>query len=239
MHKKTELKQKIEELVNAYQENAKAQSGEIANTINGIKPTMKHYKDEGLIEILHNQIDPIVAGWKSIDKMYNQKFLEIVEEGENIFKSITQAKEIPDHAMKMNNALQMINMMNPDTDEKMFMILKEFVEANDFDSLKIFKEIIGQNTELENAVGECTCEKTFGSYNQHETMVNLFADLREIGSTLFLHERHVEIPIVTVGMESFGVPVDGYSESVDEQNAILCGGQTDSMVNSLVERSVA
>lgn len=244
MHKS--LKDGLKAIIDTYKATVDAYQKNIKETFDELRPEFHRYTKEGLVELMEERVKPVMDACEKASVVFNQKFCLLVEDAEKDFIKQNTGKAVPDAPLKVNNVLHMIQMMEPEKDEDLQMIMKEFVEADDFDHLKLFENLVGKSADLLDPQGLSLFPSTFGRLHQYESVLNMFTELKEIGADgLFLHKSDIFDGECSLSLSDghgfqrvYGLPVmETYSETVGEQNAVELAEQIDSASRELNNES--
>lgn len=241
------LKEKIENVVIAFQQNNEEAEKNIRKIIEGycanpstFKKFQPQYKIEAFKEAVDAETKPISENVDKTNKLFNQKVKAIIaEEKENI---IPKPKEKSgDYAIRVSNALKYLEIEgNELKDENAFEILKDFVD--DYEQMKLFEQVIKRNLKtdmLTDIEGKHIFPKTFGNYNEVKMLLNTFDEMETIANVLFLKSKpHSEMYIfdnAKIMLPLLSLP--GYTELANEDEIIKLAEIIDVMIankNSLV-----
>lgn len=241
------LKEKIENVVIAFQQNNEEAENKIRRIIEGycanpstFKKFQPQYKIAAFKEAVDAETKPISENVDKTNKLFNQKVKAIIaEEKENI---IPKSKEkSTDYAIKVSNALKYLEIEgNELSDETAFQILKDFVD--DYEQMKLFEQVIKRNLKtnmLIDEYGKHIFPKTFGNYNEVKMLLNTFGEMETIANVLFLKNRpYSEMYIfdnARIKLPLLSLP--GYTEQTNDEEIIKLAEIIDVMVankNSLV-----
>lgn len=186
------LKAKIEELIQAHQENSNLLNEEITGVIEEFKApaAQSAYKAEYISASIKKGIANAKTTFHTADVLLNKKLKSIIEDTKKkllpeLFKASDKSA---DYEVKVSNALKFLEIEGEEiTDNSAFLILKDFL--SDYEKMKLFKKVIGKKTELTDANGNTTFPKTFGNFNHIEMLINTFDDLEAQANIMFIGEK--------------------------------------------------
>ncbi|MCT4686614.1 hypothetical protein [Vallitalea sp.] len=217
---KYELKKKIEQLIEAYQGNTTVVIEEMKGIIDKYKDKVTVYQPEHIHQVIKSGIEAILSNSNSVNNVYNQKLKVIIEgaKEEILPMYFNNSSKTNDYATKINNALQFLDIEGDSiSDEKAFMILKDFID--DYDQLRLFKNVIGKRVELDDANGNTTFPKTFGKLNQIEVIMNTISEMEAIANMLFVQPKGDGQTYVING-NKYVLPIDSYEQIAGEDDII-------------------
>lgn len=237
------LKEKIEQVVNAFQQNNEESEKSIRKIIEGycanpsiFRKFQPQYKIEAFKEAVDAETKPISENVDKTNKLFNQKVKAIIaEEKENILPK--PKEKSADYAIRVSNALKYLEIEGKElSDETAFQILKDFVD--DYEQMKLFKQVIKRQMKteiLENAEGKSKFPKTFGNFNKIEMLVNTFDEMEAIANVLFLKGTNksetyifdnamIQLPLLSL---------PNYSELTNENEIIKLAEIIDITVNEI------
>lgn len=239
---KIELAKKIKEIIEAAHANAEVHADEIRSVVEPFKnpAVMNRYTPEGLKETVHDGMREVIDAWNKLDVVYNQKLKAIIADAKDLLipMVVTPFEKPMDYAASVNNALQFLQLEGTDlTDESAFDILKNF--ASDYDQMKLFKKVVGKYVYLEDAIGATNFPKTFGRFNNVESLLNIFGEIEATANMLFIHNKRDGGEMVILGDNRFSIPESCYEEINDESEiidlAVLIDNIAASMIGSPIE----
>lgn len=189
----SKLKEKIEQVVNAFRQNNEESEKSIRKIIEGycendtFKKFQPQYKIDAFKEAVELETKPISENVDKTNQLFNQKVKAIIiEEKENILPKVKEKSA--DYAIRVSNALKYLEIEGEKlNDETAFEILKDFVD--DYEQMKLFKQVIKRQMKtdiLEDVEGKSKFPKTFGNFNKIEMLVNTFNEMEAIANVLFL-----------------------------------------------------
>lgn len=190
----SKLKEKIEQVVNAFKQNNDEAEKSIRTIIEGyctnssiFSKFQPQYKIDAFKEAVDAETKPISENVDKTNVLFNQKVKAIIaEEKGNILPK--PKEKSADYAIRVSNALKYLEIEGEKlTDETAFEILKDFVD--DYEQMKLFKQVIKRQMKtdiLENAEGKNKLPKTFGNFNKIERLLNTFDEMELIANVLFL-----------------------------------------------------
>lgn len=238
----SKLKEKIEEVVNAFRQNNEESEKSIRKIIEGYckNDTFKKFQPQYRIEAFKEAVDaetkPISQNVDKTNKLFNQKVKVIIaEEKEN---TLPKPKEkTADYAIRVSNALKYLEIEGQELkDETAFEILKDFVD--DYEQMKLFKQVIKRQLHTEmlvNSEGKNMFPNTFGNFNKFERLLDTFDEMEVIANVLFLKGKpHSEIYIfdnARVDLPLLSLP--GYTELTNEDEILKLAEIIDITVNEL------
>lgn len=215
---KLELVNKIKKIIEAYHGSTELCAEEIKKVFEEFNDAdaAKKFKPEYIAQTIKAAMDVAIDTNNKTNAVLNQKLKLIIADAKKQVLPMLyeKSKNIPDKAVLMNNALQLLQIEGSEiTDDVAFDILKEFID--DYDQMKTFKRVIAKHVELETAVGTSTFPKTFGKYNKIETALNTFNEVESIAETIFMHKK-LDGQKYVVNHVTFIIPMDGYGQMQDE-----------------------
>lgn len=218
---KIELAKKIKEIIEAAHANAEVHADEIRNVVEPFKnpAVMNRYTPEGLNETVRESMREVIDAWNRLDAVYNQKLKAVIADAKNLLlPMVVKPFEKPiDYAASVSNALQFLQLEGTDlTDESAFDILKNF--TSDYEQMKLFKMVVGKYVYLEDAIGATNFPKTFGKFNNVESLLNTFNEIEAVANMLFIHEKRDGGEMVILGDNRFSIPEYSYYEINDESD---------------------
>ena len=238
----SKLKEKIEEVVNAFRINNEEGEKEIRKIIEKYvaNPSIfskfqPQYKIEAFKEAVDIETKPISEGIEKTNILYNQRIKAIIaEEKENILPK-PKEKSV-DYTVRVSNALKYLEIEGEELkDETAFEILKDFVD--DYEQMKLFKQVIKRqlHRDLENAEGKNIFPNTFGNFSKIERLLNTFDEMELIANVLFLKSHpHSEMYIFDNAMIQLPLlSLPGYEELTNEDEILKLAEIIDITVNEL------
>ena len=225
------LKDKIQTSIDGYKANSTAQ-GEAIKAV--LEPfTVPSYADrftqEGLKQTIKEQLDGIQADWKKYDTVMNQQVRTAISQAKEVIMKALNMKQVQksdDYAVRIANAREFMKMEldndhhdMKELDSALFLILKDFVD--DYDTMKLFSKMVEKKYMIYDAMtGSSTLPKTFGKMMKVDSIMNTLNEVDEAASMIFLHARTNSQEIIRIKGDAYAIPMDGYSETVDEQSII-------------------
>lgn len=238
----SKLKEKIEQVVDAFKQNNEESEKRIRTIIEGYckNDTFEKYQPQYKIEAFKEAVDaetkPISEGVDKTNKLFNQKVKAIIaEEKENVLPK--PKEKSADYAIRISNALKYLEIEGEKlNDDTAFEILKDFVD--DYEQMKLFKQVIKRQMKtdiLENAEGKSKFPKTFGNFNTIEMLVNTFNEMEAIANVLFLKGTNksetyifdnamIQLPLLSL---------PGYTELANEDEILKLAELIDITINEM------
>lgn len=237
------LKDKINNLIKAYQVYSGDQADAIKKVLEPFKvPSyVNRFTQEGLEQIIKEGMDDILSNWKKYDKALNDQVAAVVASAKKELMDalhMNQVNKSADYAIRIANAREFMNMelerefkdnvekenehkAIKKLDDALFLILKDFVD--DYDTMKLFAKMVEIKAHVPdaNASGEPCLPKTFGRMMKVDSIMNAVNEVEEAAAMLFIHERLNIDEVIRIHGAIYGVPADGYSEKIDEENIII------------------
>ncbi|WFD09955.1 hypothetical protein [Tepidibacter hydrothermalis] len=215
-----ELIKKIQAIIDAYHANSEQMKKEIKRIVEEWGKQVNTYAMDYIQEQIRNEVAAVKSSNAKINKVYNQKLKVILDKAKKqvLPELFNKASKPSDYATKVNNALQFLMIEAEQiTDDKAYMILKDFID--DYNQMKLFKNVIGKRVDLIDPNGNSTYPKTFGKLNKVEMVMNTFDEMESIANMLFIYPREDGQTFIMNG-QSYSVPIDSYEQMADEDNII-------------------
>ena len=249
------LNDKIENLINAYHENANDQADAIKKVLEPFKvPSyVNRFTHEGLVQTIKEGMDDILSDWKKYDKTLNDQVAAVIASAKKELMDalhLNQVDKSADYAVRIANAREFMKMELEDRfqdivasnnehkaiielDDALFLILKDFVD--DYDTMKLFAKMVEIKTHVPtaNASGEPSFPKTFGKMMKIDSIMNALNEVEGAAAMLFLYDRHTVEEVIRIHGAIYGVPVDGYSEQADEENIKMNASRMDALADKI------
>lgn len=249
------LNDKIENLINAYHENANDQADAIKKVLEPFKvPSyVNRFTHEGLVQTIKEGMDDILSDWKKYDKTLNDQVAAVIASAKKELMDalhLNQVDKSADYAVRIANAREFMKMELEDRfqdivasnnehkaiielDDALFLILKDFVD--DYDTMKLFAKMVEIKTHVPtaNASGEPSFPKTFGKMMKIDSIMNALNEVEGAVAMLFLYDRHTVEEVIRIHGAIYGVPVDGYSEQADEENIKMNASILDALADKI------
>ena len=237
----SKLKEKIEQVVNAFKQNNDEAEKSIRTIIEGyctnssiFSKFQPQYKIDAFKEAVDAETKPISENVDKTNVLFNQKVKAIIaEEKGNILPK--PKEKSADYAIRVSNALKYLEIEGEKlTDETAFEILKDFVD--DYEQMKLFKQVIKRQMKteiLENIEGKSKFPRTFDNFNKIEKLVNTFNEMEAIANVLFLKgtdkseiyifdNAKIELPLLSL---------PGYTELTNEDKILELAEFIDITIN--------
>lgn len=237
----SKLKEKIEQVVNAFKQNNDEAEKSIRTIIEGyctnssiFSKFQPQYKIDAFKEAVDAETKPISENVDKTNVLFNQKVKAIIaEEKGNILPK--PKEKSADYAIRVSNALKYLEIEGEKlTDETAFEILKDFVD--DYEQMKLFKQVIKRQMKtdiLENAEGKSKFPRTFDNFNKIEKLINTFNEMEAIANVLFLKgtdkseiyifdNAKIELPLLSL---------PGYTELTNEDKILELAEFIDITIN--------
>lgn len=228
-----ELLKKIQDLIEAYRATNELTETEVKNVIDQWKDQVNKYKLEYIQEQIKQGVVEAQSNVGKVNEVYNQKLKAVIAASKEAILPgfIKDIKKAADYATQVNNALQFLTIEGDEiTDEKAFMILKDFM--NDLDQMKLFKNVIGKRVELEDSNGGTTFPKTFGKLNQVEVVLNTFNEIELIANMLFIYPKENGETYIVNG-QGYSIPHDSYEQMAGEDDIITLATAIESIAKEV------
>lgn len=239
----SKLKEKIEQVVNAFKQNNDEAEKSIRTIIEGyctnssiFSKFQPQYKIDAFKEAVDAETKPISENVDKTNVLFNQKVKAIIaEEKGNILPK--PKEKSADYAIRVSNALKYLEIEGEKlTDETAFEILKDFVD--DYEQMKLFKQVIKRKMKteiLENIEGKSKFPRTFDNFNKIEKLVNTFNEMEAIANVLFLKgtdkseiyifdNAKIELPLLSL---------PGYTELANEDKILELAEFIDITINEV------
>ena len=236
------LKEKIQKIIDAYKENVKTQQDAIVAVLEPFKvPSyVDRFTADGLKATIKEQMDEILSNWKKYDMTLNQQLKEVVASAkDDVSKELglDNFSKPADYAVKIANAraflqdelneieiepLEHITNLDADAikslDETIHFLLKDFL--NDYHTMTLFKKMIQKKVaNFYHTDGSCAFS-TFGYVAKCDAIFNAIEEIEKCAEYLFTTKRMTYKEVIRIKGASYGFPVDGYGEGIDEQSII-------------------
>lgn len=237
------LKEKIEEVKKAFDENNAIAESEIKKIIEGyvknpseFEQYQPQYRTELFRKAVNEKTNPIMEDVNKMNIVFNQKVKAMIEEEKSIILPKPKEKSA-DYSIRISNALKYLEIEGEKLeDDTAYEILKDFVD--DYEQMKLFKNVIKRQMkleELEGYDGKCILPKTFGNFNKLEMIINTFSEMESIANVLFLknqprkeqfifYNARVELPLLSL---------PSYQESTNQRDIINLAEIIDSEVKRM------
>lgn len=227
----------LEQLINEYHELNK-QLDEAYRTANKEYKdgfASKVYTDEYLQKQLCSRTDKASDNFKAKAEALNGKAKRYIAELKSkIIPALSEAEKPTDYAIRINNALQFIQLEGAEIDDTTaFQILHEFI--NDVETMQRFRSVIEhqKGEKLSDAYGRTTFPLTFKRLENCESFLEAFAELEATTDRLFIGKKsETETEYTPSGVKLF-VPMDGYTQLISEKNAAEQAETLEAMASEL------
>ena len=141
------------------------------------------YTSEGLIKILSEQLGGIKSEFETQAQGLNIKINDLIQ-NEKSKHLPSDTNQSTDYSMKINNAIRFMEIEGSTLDdEKAAFILKDF--QDDHSTMKLFKRMIEKQIGSMGNVAIQDFKKTFGKYNEVESLLNTFEEMESTAKYLF------------------------------------------------------
>jgi hypothetical protein len=212
------FKDKLKALIDAHKENGADYTERLKSTLNGFndEDVRRNYTDAAISDFIQEAKDEVLDEWTKVNTVFNQKAKMIVAEAKEALVNtiMNPGTKGSDYAVKINNALQRIQLEDAETftDDVAYSILKDFV--NDYDQMKLFKRQIVNTFDFDmmDIWGNTTFPKTLGAFEQAEAVLASFKELDEMIENIFIHKKFPSDDGVYVSGTFHNMPIDGYTE---------------------------
>ncbi|NBJ16636.1 MAG: hypothetical protein FNP40_13960 [Dehalobacter sp. 4CP] len=170
--KKTEIKSKVQSLMNSYNEVKKDVITQITNWQKDTVYSVEH-KNERIKELQNEAAQ--------YDSVFNKKLADIITEEKKTI--IDEPKETPaDYQVRISNALKLLELAgNKLTDDQAYSIMKPF--QGDYETMALFHAVVTGLTEGNGVYG--TFNKTFEKTNDFMVLINSFELAEKAAKNLF------------------------------------------------------
>lgn len=172
------------------------------------------YTDAGLIQVLSGQLDGLKSEFQAQVEQLNFRTNEIIKNEKN--KYFGQEKTTTtDYTMQVSNALKFLEIEGSSIDdEKAFLILKDFMD--DHEKMYLFKNVIEKQLDPKNKDQINTFKKTFGKFNEKESLLNTFGQMESTAKDLFIRPLSKQNSSILRGQEFVSKYAPGYSDLTDQ-----------------------
>lgn len=164
-----------------------------------------------------------------------KKFIENIEAQAALVLTPDKSELPHDYDTRIINAIHFVESEGKDiTDETASQILNEFLE--DITVMKRFRKIIEsqKGESLSDPYGHTTFPKTFGVLTECEIFMNEFLGFKETAANIFIRGKMESSVNYQSGIKMF-LPMERYSQEMDELNIIEQGELIEQMITELFD----
>jgi len=191
------------------------------------------YTREFIAQSMQDELNETLTSSVKVDVVLNQKLKAVIAAVKEqlmpvYFKDLDKPA---DYAVQVSNALKFLEYEGDElTDESAYIILKPFLD--DYEQMRLFKNVIQKKVNIIDASGSTTFPKTFGKLNNTEVFLNMFSEIELLAEQLFIHPKREGEAFNFFGTY-FTVKQDGYEEIAGEIDIVKLAESVEEMAEPL------
>lgn len=197
------------------------------------------YTDEYLRNALDTAINNANLYFAGEAAALNAKARQSVAELKaKLIPALSTSEHIHDYAVKVNNALQFVQLEGADIDdETAAQILHDF--TGDMEIMQRFRNVIERQKgeKLSDAFGNTTFPLTFGRLYACERFIEAMAELEGTAEKLFIRGKTETETEFSNSGKKLSVPMDCYMQLMSERNIVEQAGTVEAMAAELFKVS--